>query len=149
MLNKTLKFTALSAFFFSVNAYAADTGNLTVQLSNFSNDKGVVRVALFNSAETFQNTNEQTATPFAKASAPISNNSATVTFNQIPYGTYAIKTFHDQNMSGVIPKGAFGKPATDYGFSNNPTIHFSAPTFAQTQFMVNSPDTTIQITMNQ
>ncbi|MDO8953310.1 MAG: DUF2141 domain-containing protein [Gammaproteobacteria bacterium] len=137
----------LSLLAVSAHVFAANTGNLTVTFTNISNDKGVIRVALFNSEQTYKNSGDKGVGTFATASPTITNNVATATFKALPFGTYAIKSFHDQNLSAVIPRNFFGVPQTDYGFSENPVIHTGPPSFDEAKFAIQSANTAITIKM--
>ena len=80
-------------------AYAQDNrasmkrGNITVVLTGFKNDSGTVKVSLCRSEDELQNTMRG----FSTASAGITNKHASGVFENIPYGRYSIKAFHDEN----------------------------------------------------
>ena len=117
------------------------TANLTVVITDLNNDKGEVRIALCNSKENYDSAN-----PFMKASAKIQNNTATFTFEEVPFGTYAVKFYHDENMNGKLDRNYFGMPKEDYGFSNNATGNFGPASFEDAKFEITVPEKTITIT---
>ncbi len=103
----------------STGAFAADTGEIDLNIKGLRNDKGVVRVALFNSAQTYSADKFSADKSFQKAIAPIKNLGASVTLTDVPYGDYAVKLFHDEDNSGHFVTNIFGIPKVEYGFSNN------------------------------
>jgi uncharacterized protein (DUF2141 family) len=107
-----------------------------------------VRIALYDSEQSYQKGDDKGNSAFAVAAASIHQHEANYTFH-VPYGTYAIKAYHDQDLSKTMPRGLFGKPKTDYGFSNNPVIHFGPPSFEQTQFSFSANNKEITIKMQQ
>jgi len=83
------------------------------------NNNGVVRIALFNSSKSYSADKFSADKSFQKLIAPINNKEATATLENVPYGEYAIKLFHDEDNSGRFITNAFGIPKVEYGFSNN------------------------------
>ena len=70
---------------------------------------------------------------------PIHDSKASVTFEQIPYGTYAIKIFHDENSNGELDTNFVGFPKESFGFSNDAMGKFGPPTFEQAKFEIAQP----------
>ncbi len=116
------------------------TASLTVVITDLNNDKGEVRIALCNSKENYESGN-----PFMKAAAKIRNNTATFTFEKVPFGTYAVKFYHDENMNGKLDRNLFGMPKEDYGFSNNATGNFGPASFEDAKFEINKTSLTITV----
>ncbi len=116
------------------------TATLTVLISGLSNDKGNVRVALFSSKDNYDN-----EIAVRKAIAEIKNRSAKIVFQNIPFGVYAVKFYHDENSNGKLDTNLFGMPEEDYGFSNNATGNFGPASFEDTKFEINKPELTIEI----
>jgi uncharacterized protein (DUF2141 family) len=140
----------LASLLFVAPARAADAGKITVHVEGLRNSNGVVRIALFNSEKTYSasaNTADQTGEPFRKAIANISSNSANYTFEEVPYGDYAIKLFHDEDNSGKFKKNMLGIPKVEYGFSNNASGLFGPAPYdkAKFNFRVPAMDTTISM----
>ena len=103
-----------------------DKGNLTIVVIGFKNDNGDVKVALSNSAEDF-GSKEKDAAPFRADSAPIKDKKAEIVFNDLPFGEYAVRLFHDKNGNGKLDTNFLGIPKEDYGFSNNARGSFGPP----------------------
>ncbi len=57
---------------------------------------------------------------------------ATVHFEGLPAGKYAITVVHDANGNGKLDSNFMGMPAEAFGFSNNPVIRFGPPAFKDT-----------------
>lgn len=64
------------------------------------------------------------------------NGSATITFNDIDQGDYALRFFHDQNDNGKLETNLFGMPVEGYGFSNNAKPNFGPVSYQQIKFTV-------------
>jgi len=61
-------------------------------------------------------------------------------------GVYAITLFHDVDGDGKMNTKGFGIPAEPFGFSNDPTIYFGAPSFKECAFRV--PNRASEIVIN-
>lgn len=70
--------------------------------------------------------------------APLENNVATFTFEDMPMGRYAIQVFHDENGNGDLDTGAFGIPNERYGFSNNAVANFGPPALEERLFTLDA-----------
>ena len=72
------------------------------------------------------------------------DNSATITFINLPKGTYAINILHDENEDGIVDKGLM-LPVEGLGFSNYDALNlFNRPSYKKAQFELES-DTTMSI----
>jgi len=56
----------------------------------------------------------------------------------VPYGNYAVAVFRDENNNDKIDYNIFGAPTEQYGFSNDASGFFSAPSFEQASFKLSS-----------
>lgn len=125
-------------------APAAAVGVLNVQVIGLRHDRGVVRVALFNSATSWDDTKgRHSGHALQTLAATIESGTARFSFTGLPYGTYALKAFHDEDRSGKLYTGMFGIPKVDVAFSNNVSIRRGAPSFAKASFQVNQPYTSL------
>lgn len=77
--------------------------------------EGVVRVALFDSAEAYAGR----GAPVRVAQIAAAEAARGVTFEGLPAGDYALKVHHDLNGDGEMNANPFGLPVEPYGFSNN------------------------------
>lgn len=131
------------AIFADVQNASNITGSLTVIIEGFANDKGNAMIALCNSKEGFKNTDKA----FNVAAAPIKGGKAKWIFSNIPFGTYAIKVYHDENSNMKLDTGTFGIPMEKYGFSNNARGTFGPPKYEEAKFTFNKTNMTITITV--
>jgi uncharacterized protein (DUF2141 family) len=118
----TIGLMALSA----VSAAAAgETGTITVRVTGIGSERGTVLIQLANSAADYDR--DDGAFRFAEAKA--AGGRATFTFENVPYGAYAIKVFHDENDNRKIDIGWRG-PTERYGFSNGARGFMGPPSFS-------------------
>lgn len=115
--------------------------NLTVEMNNFKNNSGVVKVGLYNSEGTFLG---QT---YKKLESKIADKKAFVTFEGIEKGEYAVSIYQDENLNGVMDKNFFGIPSEDYIASNNEKGSFGPPKYSKAKFLING-DSKIVIKVN-
>jgi uncharacterized protein (DUF2141 family) len=128
----------------SLHAQPKPNRNLDVKFSGLRDSKGQVCLSLFAGPKGFPG--DTSSTDFLmKRCAPVSNKIATITFDDLKPGNYAVSAFHDANEDSKMNKGGFGIPLEGFGFSNNPAIGFSAPSFTETQFKVSTTPTVIEI----
>ncbi|MCI4443563.1 MAG: DUF2141 domain-containing protein [Lentimicrobium sp.] len=130
------KFTSvLFVFLFFNYSYSQDSYSLTANVSDLRNSTGVVVFALYNKDGSIPD--EKLKKQYRKEIVPIAKNSATVTFNNLPKGNYAVFILHDENKNGKIDK-IFILPTEGVGFSNFQTINLSnRPNFSKASFQIN------------
>ena len=134
----SLIFTLLALLF--TTALPAQTPNsitLTVHIVNARNANGVVRVALFQSAEGFP-ADASKALRTQPAKVDPQTLTAQAVFSGIPQGTYAVMVFHDENGNGKLDKNMVGIPKEGYGASNNAAKKMHAPVFDEAKFSLTS-----------
>lgn len=125
-------------------AKAGETGVVTVQIIGLRNDQGVIKAALYDSAEAWSRDRGAGAAGAVQLQeAPISAGKATLRFSGVPYGRYALRAFHDEDRSGKFYTGLFGIPKVDVIFSNNVPIWQGLAPFAKASFPVNTPLTSL------
>ena len=125
----------------------ASDGKLTVHVVGLKNNNGVVRIALFNSADAYAKAKFTGESAYRTAAIPIAAKEATCSFENIPNGEYAIKLFHDEDNSNKFKANMFGIPKVDYGFSNNPRAAFGPANYSQAHFSLNTNSMTLEIKM--
>jgi uncharacterized protein (DUF2141 family) len=74
----------------------------------------------------------------------IAGRQATETF-QVPPGRYGIVVIHDENENQKLDRNFFGIPKEGFGFSNNPRIFFSAPSWQAASTTITCPVTRVEI----
>jgi uncharacterized protein (DUF2141 family) len=128
-------------------ALAAESGDITINVSGLHNNNGVIRIALFNSNETYSSSKSSADTAFQKIIAPIKDQCASATLQNVPFGEYAIKLFHDEDNSGRFLTNSFGIPKVEYGFSNNAHGLFGPASFDKAKFKLDTKKLNMDIKM--
>ena len=135
--------TAFACFWFTVLS-GQETGSsarLEIEVVGLKSDDGIVRIALYDSAETFPEKGKE----FRKAKVVPKGKRAVAIIDGIPHGDYAIALYHDENSNDGFDQGFLGWPLETYGFSNNVRPGLSAPKFAKARFTVDRATVIIQI----
>ena len=101
---------------------------LTLKVTNISESKGHIRVAIFNSEADFLQK------PVAAFAVEATKDEVVIPCSGLPQGTYAITLFHDLNDNGYMDTGSMGIPTEDYGFSNNAKPVMGPPSFEKCSF---------------
>jgi uncharacterized protein (DUF2141 family) len=118
--------------------------NLEVTFSEIRASTGQICLSLYSGPKGFPKGGTDSDLLISKC-APITNGAATLTFGDLKPGKYAVTAFHDANSDGKMNKNSFGMPEEGFGFSNNPEIGFSAPSFNETEFQVTDTKAVIPI----
>ena len=106
--------------------------SLHVEVDNFRNSKGVAQFALYNRDGTIPD--EKLKRYFKKEVRQIRDGKSSVTFKNLPKGTYAVTVHHDENSNKVIDK-IFFYPKEGFGISNFSEISLSnRPDFSKACF---------------
>lgn len=103
--------------------------NINVSIDNVSSSEGKVILSL-HSIDTFMK-----APGILNLESTIENGKVSVTFKNVPAGTYAIMALHDANENGAMDYEDSGMPKESYGTSGN-DISFGPPTFSGAKFEV-------------
>tara|TARA_R110000823_G_scaffold307312_2_gene430081 strand:- start:41253 stop:41588 length:336 start_codon:yes stop_codon:yes gene_type:complete len=104
-------------------------------MTDFDNDNGTALVGLYDSEETFLEKN------FMSRTAKIENQTATVTFMDVPDGVYAVSCFHDEDDNKKLNMFMGMMPTEDYGTSNNAPAKFGPPKWKDAKFEINNSET--------
>lgn len=118
-------------------------GKLIITFDGLNSDKGTVKVALTNSKENYKDHKN----PFIGLTVPISNRKAIAEFDDLPFGEYAVKAFHDEDGNDMLNTNFLGIPTEDYGFSNDARGMFGPPSWNNAKFLFNQDQQTINITI--
>ena len=122
---------------FFVSAVAAQN-KIVVQVSNFENNKGSCIICLYNNASSFAGK----GTPVRCETVGVYNKTASVTFENIVEGNYAISVIHDANNNKKFDTNFLGIPTEGYGASQNKLPFAAAPKFDANKFTVTPNSTT-------
>lgn len=107
---------------------ADDSGDLTVELRGLSSDEGSLAVALYDSSKNWLGKRVMGEV------TQIVDGKATVIFKAVPYGTYAISSFHDENNNEELDAGLFGIPKEPYASSRGAKGMFGPPQWEDAKF---------------
>lgn len=118
-------------------AFAAQAGDLKLELKAEAMKGQTLMVALFDSKEGFE------ADRFIQEiKAEASGDSTTLLIPNLAKGNYAVAVFLDSNKNGKIDKNFVGKPTELYGFSNDARGMFGPPGYAKSVITVGDGLTT-------
>ena len=129
-------------FFLLISAHPVDQGVFIVQVEGLRNSDGVVTLALY---EKDGHLSEDKVKATVKS--PIKNNKATIKTKGLPYGQYSMVVIHDENNNGKMDFNIFKMPKEGLGFSNNPRIGISKPSFEETKVKLKDQEKRLNISM--
>ena len=119
-----------------LGAGPASAARVIVTVSGLKSAVGGVYVGLYATPSKFLNGTQVDAMKKARAApGPI-----TVTFDNLPPGTYAIGAYHDENGNDHFDTDMIGLPREGYALSNGVRAVLSKPTFQQAAFRVGTGD---------
>jgi uncharacterized protein (DUF2141 family) len=131
------------AFLAAAPAAHAATAILTVRLQHVSGKGGMVRVGLYDRA-TYALADDR---PIMSRDVPAKPGETVVTFNGLTPGDYALKAMQD--FYGDSQMHFFmGVPTEPYGFSNDPVIVMSQPSFDATKIAVREGENVTTLTLH-
>ncbi|MDF9797264.1 uncharacterized protein (DUF2141 family) [Catalinimonas alkaloidigena] len=122
-----------------------DTASVNITVEGLKNDVGKVRVAIFNDEATFPKKK-----PFkAQLKAAHASGTVKLSFDNVPYGEYAIAVYHDENENEELDTNFMGIPKEAYGFSNEHRPKFSGPDYAAAKVKINLPEVNLNVTVKE
>jgi uncharacterized protein (DUF2141 family) len=123
--------------------WAQQSGNLTISAGNFGNSTGKAVANLFRESDDIPQK------PFMQSTAAITNGTAQIIFNDIPFGSYAAIVFHDENANGKLDH-KWGFPDEPMGFSNawKLSMFSGMPTFTKLRFEFSKNQPLVSININ-
>jgi uncharacterized protein (DUF2141 family) len=128
-------------------AFAQSPGNqsckVLVHIDGFRNQKGNAGVTVFKFPTGWPENNNKS---FFHTGRPFTGDKTTIEL-QLPAGRYAVAVLHDENSNHKLDRNLIGWPKEGFGFSNNPNVGMSAPSFDAAAMQVNCPvtETTIHL----
>jgi len=144
-MNKCISISILSILSLLAQAAAADpmSGDLTILVGGFPNDRGQVIANLFREDDNVMKIDKA----YLHERGAISGNRAQLVFRNLPYGKYAVSVFHDENGNGILDHNSLHLPAEPLGFSNhfNLGIISGLPSFEKLQFDFSPGTATVSI----
>jgi len=131
----------IGSFFLISGMLQAQKVSLIVDMTSFKSNDGRVKIGLYNSETNFLKL------PLKSLAADIKNREASVTFEGIEKGEYAVSIYHDENNNGQLDTGFMGIPSEGYASSNNAKGFMGPPKYADAKVNVNT-NSKITITVN-
>ncbi|WP_296386440.1 DUF2141 domain-containing protein [Winogradskyella sp.] len=116
--------------FVSYQSEAQEKYNITITVEETDSNDGKMLLALYNSETNFLETS------YKGTKSDIVNNMCTITFKNVPEGTYAVSIFHDENNNEKLDTNFFGIPKEDYGCSNNAKGFMGPPKWEDAKFQL-------------
>jgi uncharacterized protein (DUF2141 family) len=116
----------LAALSLCLAAAAAVAGDLTIEVSGITPDRGKVYIAVYDRPDTFPSGRQLVGQVLIPQDRHL-----TVHFSNLPPGRYAAAAFQDFNGNGKLDKNFLGIPKEPYGFSQEARGSIGPPTFAE------------------
>jgi uncharacterized protein (DUF2141 family) len=126
----------------STKLFAQTRSQLLIKVSNIQLEKANIRIALYNNAESFTSETKMYLSNEIKTST---SKDLLISFDEIPYGTYAIALYQDKNNNKKLDLNFVGYPKEPFGFSNNFKPLLSSPSFSDCAFVFSKANSTISI----
>lgn len=124
--------------------HAGGDGRLTVEVRGLRSDSGQVILAIFDAADGYP-------LDLNKARllrrVPVSGGAATVSFDGLPFGTYAAAAIHDENGNNTLDTSWIGLPKEGVASSNNAHGRFGPPAFEDAAFAFETGAGPLQLKM--
>ncbi len=133
----------MSLLSFSLSAKETQSGQLHIAVNSASNNKGYIEIHLLKNTKQF----DDTEPPFKSCRVRVNQLKARCNLSDIPYGEYAIFTFHDENSDKKLNLNFMGVPSEKLAISAVDLGSNENPTFKQSLFLVNQPDSLIFINL--
>ena len=114
---------------------------VTLHVDGFRNHTGRLGVTVFRTTDGWPEDNEKA---FFHDNFPITGDQTTVNLN-LPAGRYAIAVLHDENSNHKLDRNFLGYPKEGFGFTNNPKVHLTAPSFDTTAVALSCPGTELTV----
>lgn len=121
---------------------AQHTSTLTIQVTGLKNANGQVCIRLWDKKDGFP-TDDKKA--LRTIEVPILNGTAGAVFSGIPFGKYAVSTWHDENKNEKFDTRFPGVPLEGYGISNGTRGRLGPPPFDPSVFTVDNVAITVPI----
>ncbi|MRW83000.1 DUF2141 domain-containing protein [Pseudoduganella sp. FT26W] len=121
-------------------ALPATAADLTIHIDGVASAEGDIKVAIYNSADTFL------GKPLRGVAAPARAGAVELKVTDLPTGEYAFAVYHDANGNGEMDRNMVGLPTEDYAFSNNALGKRGAPRFEDARIVL--PESGATATVN-
>lgn len=120
---------------------------LTVTVDNITEDKGVLRIAIYEAANWLENDPAKVLAGDALDVAEREGNEPVVVDLEVEPGEYAAVVYHDLNGNRVFDKNFLGVPKEPYAFSRG-FRKLRRPDFEECKFVVGEDGAAITLTLS-
>ena len=143
MKNFIISITLLTVFSFLFGQEnQKKSARLEINIEGLQNNKGKVLVAVNDSEENYSDHDGEV---YKGAVSKIADKKAVVVFNDIPFGVYAVKVFHDENNNDELDSNFLRIPQEPYGFSNDARGAFGPASWDDAKFEIKTDSMAISI----
>jgi uncharacterized protein (DUF2141 family) len=125
---------------------AQESGRLVLQVDGIPSNDGKVRAALFDSPEGFP---EELDRGQQRGASAVFDGQSTIIFSDVPFGSYVLAVFHDENNNGKLDKNEKGIPLEALGVSNNVKMKLGPPKYDRAIFEISELDTVVTVSLQQ
>ena len=108
-------------------------GSIQLTLKNLEVGQGSVRLAIYDNSADFE---QQGKTVYGTVITDFSEKEKKIALPELGFGQYAIAVYQDLNNNKKLDKTVLGIPKEPYAFSNNPTVKWNPPSFAESKFQL-------------
>lgn len=112
-------------FLFLTIILMGQTANVTVTIIDIEEPSGNMSIAIFDNSDEFP----KSINSYSKTRVPVNSEICQYTFQDIPYGQYAVAVYHDLDKNGELDRNWLGIPKEPYGFSNNASSKIGPPDY--------------------
>jgi uncharacterized protein (DUF2141 family) len=137
-------FTANHFLFAQEKKDEKPTGTLIITVTGLRTAAGNVQIGLCNSEKSYDGEEKK----FNGAIIKVEKKTVEWKIEDVPFGEYAVKVFHDENGNDELDTNFFGMPTESYGFSNNASGTFGPPSYEDAKFLFDKPEMTVEIKLN-
>jgi uncharacterized protein (DUF2141 family) len=123
----------------------SETGTIVVEIVGLRSDKGDVKISLYNQKDGFLSDSSKA---LRLLRFKIEKDRCLANITNLPYGTYAIAGYHDENSDGRLNFNFLHVPREGVCASNDAKGHFGPPSFDDAKFLLKSASLSIKMTMS-
>ena len=127
-------FTTTSIFAQDTTKIENNAGKFILSVVGFESNEGKAMIFLFNSEESYS----ETVLNVKSIALEIEDKKTEWIIDELPFGEYAIKLYHDENGNKKMDRNILGIPSEDYGFSNNANGSFGPAEYEDAKYIFNT-----------
>lgn len=117
------------------------SSEIAIEIEGLRSSKGKILIGVYNQKDKFP----KDGGSILNIVGEIANGKAILQAKNLPPGEYAFALLHDENGNSEMDYNWLGIPKEGFGFSRNPSMGLSAPSFEETKINFNGSAKTIKI----